>query len=306
MTKKYDYNTAVLWNRDDMAAASGPYNASLREGAKELGAEWTRPRDGGETGAWTLPLERADELRGLLVECYGEYVDEFADETPEEAQQEAAPVATKLMQLRVTDNFDGRKRGTERLAVAGVDVARIWRGKARGNEQHDPAKVYLADGVELVSGGFEMDDAGRMQPVGETVLSVELPEGAENTVEFEVVAEDATQEERFSEAVEAAAKKVEGDDAKAYAEARKLASGERQVDVNEWDKQFGATPKRMRRGWVYAYLHARNEDPDCPAALREVRNAVKRRVEGGEPEVMAEWLHSAHERLAIRAAISAQ
>ncbi|WP_209428455.1 hypothetical protein [Pararhodobacter sp. SW119] len=215
----------------------------------------------------------------------------------------AAKTARTL--VRVTDTFDGRKRGTERLSIAGVEVVRIWRGKADRRQFHDPAKVYFAEGVELVRGGFAMDDAGRMQPDGETVLSVELPAGAENTLEFEVLGGDDNAEERFSEAVEAKAAKVEKDDVQAYESARKLASGERQVDVNEWELQFGCTPRPMHRGWVYAYLHQRAYERDCPAALREARAAVGRRVAGGDPETLPAWSHSAHERIAIRAAIAA-
>lgn len=297
MTKKYDYNTAVLSERDGMAAASGPYNNNLRSAAKDLGAEWKLPCNLDETGAWVLPLERADELRALLAECYGEFVDELAGEEP--VVEEAEPVEVKRMLVRATDTLDGRKRGIERLSIAGVEVARIWRGKAGKRDFHDPAKVYLADGVELVSGGFKMDDAGRMQPVGETVLSVDLPVDAENTVEFEVLVEDSTQEQRFSEAVEKEAAKVEGFDKTVYERVAALVSLEDFApEANKFDLAIGSSSRLPSR--AYAYLLNREGDSDCPSAMKNALTAVRRRVAGGEPETLPEWSVSAHERLAIR------
>jgi hypothetical protein len=307
MHKKYEYGTAFLWNRDGFAAASGPYNNSFRQDAKELGAEWKLGRSREEAGAWVVPLERADELRELLKSCYGEFVDELAGEVLEadEAEEEVAEqVETKRMLVRAKDTFDSRKRGTERLYVAGVEVARIWRGKAGKNEFHDPAKVYLADGVELVSGGFEMDDRGAMSPEDGTVLSVELPADAESTVEFEVLGEDNESEERFSEEVERKAERREYEDKLAYDRAAKLVAADT-FDMNDWERFYCAEPKGpMRAGWVYGYTQKRVEDADCPQALKEARAALERRAAKGAPEVLAAWNVSAHEKLSIRRAIS--
>ncbi|RDC68087.1 hypothetical protein DLJ49_20155 [Rhodovulum sp. 12E13] len=299
-----DTDTAYLFELDGQAAGKGPFSGSFRHAAKSAGARWNA-----DEKAWVLPLEQADDMRAALKTAYGAFVDELAGEPAEVERKRYLVELTGPVSLG---------RGTHKMCVGTVTVATFWQGRAGRRQLLDPVRLYLGDGVELVSGGWKDGDRvpGEAVQVSEgTVLSVKLPatvaEAGEGSGHLRVIGEDAGASERRVEKAEA---EVMANDSDAYRRLQatvRLPAGRflNSVERAEQDRQnaeFSGVPLgRRSSAWLLAYARHRLETEGCPAALRAAVEAYDRRLAGGEPEELPKFSLSAHERLAVRGAVCA-